>query len=1095
MKRKGFGGFLLLVMFLSILQISLTVGSVLAEGITNVPNPGIQNFNSYTEKPLEPGTWVSTDPAGYYIVEGFKVVSSHAVKVTNVKADQDGVFIDEPAPSSEENVFFEIKTTGSFRLSSLILDSFGDHPPSYTVRVEGLVGNLVVHTQHVTVNSNNQNIVINSPVITAIRVHYIADSTRTHQLFSLVSFTITEPSANLPESVFEFNSSTKTITAYKGNFNVPVTIPVQINGVDVEVIGEEAFRNKLLTGVTIPSTVKTIGNNAFNGNRIDSMNIPSSVETIAEGAFANNSLSTVIIPEGVTSLGELAFYHNELVSVQLASTLTSIGAHAFEHNQLTNVDIPSGVTVIENNSFASNKITTITLPSGITSIGNYAFANNLIENIVIPNNVTTIGAYSFFTNKLTTVGIGTSVTTIGEGAFRTNELTEVVIPNNVRTIGDLALGGNPLTRITIGQNVDITTTGSTTLTYPHWWFESFYYHHFNRESGTYGYQFVNDSWYWLLLRYNVSFNVDSGSDINPQIVKLGEKASQPGSPTKSGYTFGGWYTDNTFTQAFDFENTEITGSIMIYAKWVAIAHTVTFLDWNGTVLKSETVNHGTSATAPENPTRAGYTFTGWNIAFSNITNDLTVSAQYIITSYDSDSGDTGGSGGGTTAPAPTPVPATDTQVIVIVNGEQQNAGKETVIEQDGAKIVELRADNNVLSQKIDEAITRNLAEGRQTQNVVEIPVATQGANQIRSVLTGDIVKKMEDNQFTLAINTEKVDYIIPAKEIAIEKVAAILNVEPTSLQQIEIEVRITNSNATIVNEINERGRAQGIEIIVQPVEFQLVARTTSITGEVLETAVSHFTSYVSRVIEVPPGVDPNKITTGILYNPDGTFVHIPTNVFRQDGKWYANLNSLTNSTYTVIWNPITVTSVENHWSRDIVNEMASRVIIADHESFTPDTAITRGEFADYIVRALGLYRVGVFKEQQFKDVSSTHKLADSITLASRYGIILGYPDGTFMSEATISRQEAMTMYARVMDIVELLEQEINLESKYTDVADIRAWAYEYVKKTISVGVFKGRTETTINPLGTFTKAEAATAIRNMLIGAELINDRNVTAKP
>ena len=74
----------------------------------------------------------------------------------------------------------------------------------------------------------------------------------------------------------------------------------------------------------------------------------------------------------------------------------------------------------------------------------------------------------------------------------------------------------------------------------------------------------------------------------------------------------------------------ITFSNLVYTVTyeINITYTVTFKDWDGTVLNTQTVKEGSSATAPSSPVREGYRFIGWDKDFSSITSDLTVTAQY-----------------------------------------------------------------------------------------------------------------------------------------------------------------------------------------------------------------------------------------------------------------------------------------------------------------------------------------------------------------------------------------------------------------------------------------------------------------------------------
>lgn len=67
----------------------------------------------------------------------------------------------------------------------------------------------------------------------------------------------------------------------------------------------------------------------------------------------------------------------------------------------------------------------------------------------------------------------------------------------------------------------------------------------------------------------VRFESNGGSTVEKQKIQKGSVATEPDDPTKSGYTFYGWYADENFTgEEFDFENTSVNETMNLYAKWV-----------------------------------------------------------------------------------------------------------------------------------------------------------------------------------------------------------------------------------------------------------------------------------------------------------------------------------------------------------------------------------------------------------------------------------------------------------------------------------------------------------------------------------------------
>jgi len=345
---------------------------------------------------------------------------------------------------------------------------------------------------------------------------------------------------------------------------------------------------------------------------------------------------------------------------------------------------------------------------------------------------------------------------------------------------------------------------------------------------------------------------------------------------------------------------------------------------------------------------------------------------------------------------------------------------------------------------------------------------------------------MASQNTVLEIKTGRVTYRLPASQINIDALL-VQFVGQVELEGIDVNIKISEPDEDTVDIIEDSAEKNNYQIIVKPIEFEITCSRGKKTIE-----VSKFNAYVERLIAITEDVDQSKITTAVVVNPDGTFSQVPTAIVMIDGKYYAKINSLTNSVYAVIYSPTTYKDTEGHWAEKDINDMASRLIISGvgNDLFRPERSITRAEFAAVMVRALGLRPERY--NNNFSDVKAGEWHSGYISTASHYGLVSGYNDGTFRPEGKITRQEAMAILARAMDITKLeegLEKDSSaILAAFSDNAHVSDWAKDTVSKCVKTGIVTGRNDGRIAPLGNITRAEAAIVVRRLLTKSGLINE-------
>lgn len=410
-------------------------------------------------------------------------------------------------------------------------------------------------------------------------------------------------SVTIPDSVTEIGSNAfagctnLTIVNYAGDWS---NLTIQSGNPAVQdAANEQLFDFEFI----LNNTAVIVNNYKCKGTAAD-VTIPSCykgkpVTAINNAAFPNSAVTSVTIPDSITSIPDAAFVNcSNLTNISIPNSVTYIGFSAFDGcASLKSITLPSSLRTIGNSAFAGCPSSmTVTYPGSKTQWDAISKGSN---NDVLENKLVCNQLEATFTADGTTLAPAQTIDRGGKfmkpaAPFKENhtfagwyngdekfdfDADTTNAPNVLELVAKWDINQYTVKFVsehgsfadqTIEHGKPIDTDKLTIPEVEGYTFDGWY-----TTNDTHSTKFdfstpiTGDTKVyakWTAKDYEVSFITEHGDPPTSQNVKYNGTAGNPGKLTEEGYTFIGWYTDETYTKEFDFTK-PITSNTTVYAKW------------------------------------------------------------------------------------------------------------------------------------------------------------------------------------------------------------------------------------------------------------------------------------------------------------------------------------------------------------------------------------------------------------------------------------------------------------------------------------------------------------------------------------------------